>query len=104
MRFLVDLYRLLIVGMCGLILVGVIFIALSVVTSSGAVASLSGPVLLGCATALVFLVLSLGGVAILMSLHDRHIELVEQITAVAEASQRVAAAVERQPLMPRGEA
>lgn len=86
MRFIVDLYRYLILFYCGALVVAVALAFLLLIDRSGGTALTIDVILTGAAI-LSFLILNLGGIAILVSLHDRHVE-------VADAATRIAASVE----------
>ena len=77
MRFIVDLFRYIIFAFCGLMIIAAVLIALNL----GSVETGSWPA--GLVIAAIFVVfglvvLNLGGIAILVSMHDRHAELVEE--------------------------
>lgn len=75
-----------IIGLCGLVIIGVALLALilSNSTLTGG-ADLTGFGLAIAAAVALVLVLNLGGIAILMSLHDRHVELAEEAATIADA-------------------
>jgi sensor histidine kinase regulating citrate/malate metabolism len=92
MRFLVDLYRYIIFLFCAFALIGAALIALSAADHSTALgAALTGWMLFAVIAALVVMVLGLGGTAILVSIHDRHVELVEEAERIATAVEQLAA-------------
>jgi hypothetical protein len=93
MRFIVDLYRYVIFVICGLSLVAVTLLVLSALDPAGPLSSFAGPVLLLAVLAAVFLILNLGLVAVLLSLHDRHVELVTATEAVAHNLDGIAATI-----------
>jgi urease accessory protein UreF len=94
MRFLVDLYRYIIFLFCAFALIGAAVIALSAADHSTALgAALTGWMMFAVIAALVVMVLGLGGIAILVSLHDRHAELVEEAERIANAVEQIAANV-----------
>jgi hypothetical protein len=77
MRFIVDIYRYIIFAFCGLLIISAVLLALFVATSS-ADPEIAAGVIIGAVAALLFLILNLGGIAIIVSLHDRHAELVDE--------------------------
>ena len=96
MRFIVDLFRYLIVGFCGLALIGATLIVLAALDRGSPLAGpLSGPSIVIAAAGLVVIVLNLGAVAILVSIHDRHAEIAASADALDSSVARIAAALER---------
>jgi hypothetical protein len=94
MRFLVDLYRYIIFLFCALALIGAALIALSTADHSTALGTaLTGWMLFAVIAGLVVMMLGLGGIAILVSIHDRHVELVEEAERIANAVELLAANV-----------
>lgn len=88
MRFVVDLYRYIIIGLCAAVLITVALVVMATFDHSGPLGSqLTGTILIAAIGALALLILSLGGVAILISIHDRHVE-------IAESSERIAYSLE----------
>jgi hypothetical protein len=85
MRFIVDLYRWIILGFFALAL-----ILLSVLTGFAlfgqhSLGLITPYVIVTVVCSLGILVLTLGLIAVLISIHDRHAELVEQATRIADA-------------------
>jgi TRAP-type mannitol/chloroaromatic compound transport system permease small subunit len=77
MRFIVDIYGYIIFAFCGLLIISAVLLVLFVATS-GANPDMTAGTIIGPIAALLFLVLNLGGIAIIVSLHDRHAELVDE--------------------------
>lgn len=91
MRFIVDLFRYIIVLFCGLALVGSTLLVIAVLDPANAApAWLSGGVVMGVVVGLVLLVLNLGVVTTLIFLHDRHCDLVDEAAQISESLQRLA--------------
>ena len=88
MRFIVDFYRYAIFAVLALVIAGIAFLTLSVSSNpdfnDASVLSVIviGAGVLGC------LGISLGLVATFISIHDRHIELVEEVKLIREAIQQ----------------
>ncbi|MCW2391915.1 uncharacterized membrane protein YhaH (DUF805 family) [Sphingobium sp. B1D7B] len=86
MPFIVSLYKYLIFGFCFIILVAIVLGLMFVLNSGNAGMDEVTPYAIATAiAALMMLVLSLGAIAILISLHDRHREIAEGIDRVAAA-------------------
>jgi hypothetical protein len=79
MRFIVDVYRYVILGGIALAIITVVYAALKVGTISTAYGS---TVLIGGAALIVITVMSLGITATFISLHDRHAEAVDELRAL----------------------
>lgn len=91
MPFIVSLVKYIIFFGCFVVLVGVGLLLIAVFDSQNPMAASVTPMALAWAAGfLVFLVLSLGGVATLISLHDRHREIAEGIHRIAEALESAA--------------
>lgn len=82
MRFIVDLYRCLIYFYCAAIIIAVALAIFLALDRSGP-SSLSMDVILIGAAILSIVILNLGGIAILVSFHDRHIEVVKSLDRIA---------------------
>jgi hypothetical protein len=94
-RFIVDLYRYIIYLFCALALIGAALVALSAADHTTALgAALTGWMLFAVLAALIVMVLGLGGTAILVSIHDRHAELVDEGERIANALDAIAAALQ----------
>ncbi len=94
MRFIVDLYRYIVYLFCAFALIGAALIALATADHTTALgAALTGWMLFAVLAGLIVMVLGLGGTAILVSIHDRHTELVEEGERIANALEAIAAAV-----------
>jgi len=86
MPFIVSLFKYIILAFCFMVLVGVALAMFAVVDPSGPMAGQAKPYVIGSIAAfLVFFVLSLGAIAILISIHDRHREIAEGIDRIAAA-------------------
>ncbi len=84
MRFLVDLYRYLIIAICGLVLIGLTY-GIVIGIGSGLFDTATGPLwIFGAVIIVVSMILGLGLVAIAISIHDRHAELVNEIERIAD--------------------
>lgn len=84
MRFIVDLFRYLIIGFCGLVLIGVTY-AIVTAANSGILDTATGVLwVAGGAITIASMILALGFVAIAISIHDRHAELVREVERVAD--------------------
>ena len=92
MRFIVDLYRYIIYGFCAFTLIVIALVAMQVADRSSILgAPLTGAILIGLVGVLGMFVLGLGATAILVSMHDRHVELVEESERIATALEKIAA-------------
>ena len=89
MRFIVDLYRCLIYFYCAAIIIAVALAIFLALDRSGP-SSLSMDVMLIGAAILSILVLNLGGIAILVSFHDRHTEVAESLDDIAASLRKIA--------------
>jgi cell shape-determining protein MreD len=82
MRFIVDIYRFVILGGIGLAIVGIVYVAMKLFASDqidpryGLVALLVGAIVL------LMVVMALGVTATIISIHDRHQEIVEELRAL----------------------
>lgn len=90
MKFIVDLFRYLIFGFCGLVIVGFTYGLLSISQSDPTGGAYSILWIMGFLVTALLLILSLGGIAILISIHDRHNELVGEMTRIADALEHTA--------------
>lgn len=89
MPFIVSLFKYLILGICFLVLVGLALFVFAAVDPNGPFHAAGAPyAIAGALVAVVFLIINLGAIAILISLHDRHKE-------IAQGVHRIAAAIER---------
>ena len=86
MRFIIDLYRYLVLFYCGALLVAVALAIFLLIDRTGGGTLTVEMILIG-AGVLSLVVVNLGGIAILVSLHDRHVE-------VSDAATRIAASLE----------
>ncbi len=90
MRFIVDVYRYLLLAVCGLTIIAAALLTLAAIDPSGPLSEqFRGSVLLIAAGLLLLLVLNLGVVAVLISIHDRHAEIADHAGNIAaQLSQR----------------
>lgn len=100
MRFIVDLYRYIIIVFCGLALIGGAVALFAALDPSGPLAGAypAWVIAAALATAMLF-ILSIGGLAIIVSIHDRHAALSDSVEQTAAALERMAAALERRASM-----
>jgi len=77
MRFIVDIFRYVIFAVCGLAIIGGVLLILLVATSSGGLNITTG-VMLAVVGGLLFLVLNVGGIAVIVSMNDRYAEMVSE--------------------------
>ncbi len=90
MRFIVEVYRYLLLAVCGLTIIAAALLAFAAVDPSGPLSEqFRGSVLLIAAGLLLLLILNLGVVAVLISIHDRHAEIADHASTIsAQLSQR----------------
>lgn len=82
MRFIVDIYRYVILAGIAAAIIGVVFFGLKIGTLSTGYRS---AVLIGGGALILLAVMSLGITATFISLHDRHAELVAELRALRHA-------------------
>ena len=86
MAFIVSLFKYVILIGCFAILVAMALAIFAVVDPSSPLSGAATPYMLaGSAAGLLFLLLNLAGLALVISLHDRHREIAEGIDRVATA-------------------
>jgi hypothetical protein len=86
MRFIVDLFRNILIGMCAVVVIAAALLVFAAVDHSGPLgAQLTGTIVLIALSALTLLVLNIGGIAILISIHDRHVEIADNTGSMANA-------------------
>lgn len=89
MPFIVSLFKYIILVICFLFLVVIALAVIAVVDPGGPLAGVATPYAIALALgAIILMILNLGGVAILISLHDRHREIAEGINRIAGALER----------------
>jgi|GEM_PF-3489557 len=89
MKFLVEMYRYLILGFVGLILIGLTF-GIASGFSGGLADQPLGPIqIAGMLMVASLVILSVGGIAVIISIHDRHSELVQQIERIGDVLERL---------------
>jgi hypothetical protein len=85
MAFIVSLFKYIIIGFCFLLLVGIFLGIIFLLSYDGGMsAGEKVGIIAAFIGGLIFLVLNLGGIAILISLHDRHRELAEGVHRIAD--------------------
>lgn len=84
MRFIVDLYRYLIFGILAVLIIGVVFGGLQLGASAAIPQWVLGIYVAGGLAVAVVLIMLIGLTATIISIHDRHVELVEAIHAWRE--------------------
>ena len=89
MRFIVDLYRYLIYFYCGAAVVATALVLFIISDKFGTPEMTGGSIAIGIGF-VAFLLLNLGGVATLVSLHDRHAEASQTLARIAGALERMA--------------
>lgn len=91
MRFIVDLYRYIIVAFCGVAVVGGAVLLFAGLDPDGPLAGAypAWAIAVAAVVAIMF-VLSIGGLALLISLHDRHAALADATQEAASALQVIA--------------
>jgi hypothetical protein len=92
MRFIVDLFRNILIGLCAVVVIAAALLVFAAVDHSGPLgAQLTGTIVLVALSALTLLVLNIGGIAILISIHDRHVEIADNTGMMARALASIAA-------------
>jgi hypothetical protein len=89
-RFIVDIYRYMLLGLSGVTIIStmvVIFMVLDPSINNNW--ATIGSTLLICLVVLLLLVIGLSGIAILISMHDRHAELVDEAADIALSLRRL---------------
>lgn len=87
MRFIVDLYRLLVLAAIAAALIVGAFVVFTVVLRDGS-GELGGLVAAGMIAGAIFLVLSIGLIAIVISMHDRMVDIADQSRRIADGLER----------------
>ncbi|THD37388.1 MAG: hypothetical protein E7773_05035 [Sphingomonas sp.] len=85
MRFIVDLYKLIIYIVLALIIIGVVLVIAELMKAGGTNPAFMGIYLYGIVSVLVTVVLFLGILATFISIHDRHAEIVDELREIADA-------------------
>lgn len=89
MPFIVSLFKYLILGICFLVLVGLALLVFAALDPNGPFQDAAAPyAIAGALAGVVLLVINLGAIAILISLHDRHQEIAEGVHRIAQAIER----------------
>lgn len=81
MRAIVDLYRYILLGTLGLLIVGIVFGGLELTKLTAAGTPFLMFYILGAIALIVLAIIGLGITATFISIHDRHAELVDEIRA-----------------------
>ena len=79
MRFIVDLYRYVILGVLAVLIIGLVFGLIKLSALDSSVYPLIGLYAVGGIGLLLSIVMLLGLTATFISIHDRHVELVEEL-------------------------
>jgi hypothetical protein len=91
MRFIVDLYRYIIIGLCGLaIILGAFAVIAALDVNGPLLGQYPGWVIAVAFASAVLFILSIGGLAIIVSLHDRHAELADAALELKTTLDRIA--------------
>lgn len=88
MLFLVSLFKWVILAFCFFLVIGIALVLFAVFDPSSGLFGLSPAIIPAVIGVTVFLILNLGVVAILVSIHDSHLEIAEGIVRIAEAAER----------------
>ena len=92
MRFIVDLFRNILIGMCAVVVIAAALLVFAAVDHSSPLgAQLTGTIILIALSALALLILNIGGIATLISIHDRHVEIADNTEMMARALASLAA-------------
>lgn len=98
MRFIVDLYRFIIVAFCAVALIGGAVALFAALDTNGPLAgAYPGWVSAIAAAVAVMFILTVGGLAMIISIHDRHAELANAAGTTAAALERIADRLDRLP-------
>lgn len=81
MRAVVDLYRYILLGTLGLLIVGIVFGGLELTQLTAVGTPFLVFYVLGAISVIVLAIIGLGITATIISIHDRHAELVDEIRA-----------------------
>ena len=84
MRFIVDLYRYIIFAALALLIIGTVYVVLELGRASGFNSPMFAGYIGGAIALFVIVVLSLGIMATFISIHDRHVEIVDELRALRE--------------------
>ncbi len=88
MPFIVSLFKYLILGVCFLVIVGLALFVFAAMDPNGPLHAAAPYAIAGALAAVVFLIINLGAIAILISIHDRHKEIAEGVHRIAQAIER----------------
>jgi len=89
MRFIVDLYRYLIYIFCGVAVIVTALVLFIIADVYGTPKFTTDFIAIGVGF-VVFLLLALGGIAAIVSLHDRHVEISDTLMRIASALEKMA--------------
>lgn len=81
MRLIVDLYRYIVIGTLGLLIVGAVFSGLQLAALQPTGASYLAFYVFGAIVLIALAIVALGITATIISIHDRHEELVKEVRA-----------------------
>ncbi|MGS1018113.1 hypothetical protein [Allosphingosinicella humi] len=87
MRFIVDLYRWLVLLGIGCLLIGVVYAGLKIATAEGDFGPFTGVYVAIAFAVFIGIVLAFGLTAAFISIHDRHCELVDELRRMRESLQ-----------------
>lgn len=85
MRFLVDLYRVIVLGALALALIGGSYLVFTVAFEGDAPAELGIVAIAGLVAAAIWVVLAIGLIATFISIHDRLVELSDNSARIADS-------------------
>ena len=88
MPFIVSLFKYLILGVCFLTIMGLALFVFAAVDPNGPLHEAAPYAIAGALAAVVFMIVNLGAISILISIHDRHEEIAEVVLGLAEANER----------------
>lgn len=88
MRFIVDLYRYIILGTLAVLIIGMVFGLLKLSTFDSTLYPFLGFYAAGAVLLLLSIIIMLGVTATFISIHDRHAELVDEIRQWREQAGR----------------
>lgn len=88
MAFIVSLFKYLILGVCFLVLIGLALLVMAALDPTGPLHAAAPYAIGGALLGVVVLILNLGAIAILISLHDRHKEIAEGVHRIAHALEK----------------
>ena len=90
MRFIVELYRLLILAILALAIISASFIIFKVAQNPDLTSGASAYVMVAVFTAAIFVILSIGITATFISMHDRLESIAKSVAAITESAEVIA--------------